>query len=407
VAGRRLLLPVIPLLAILLLSLVEPAQEIVQGATDPEQVQDQIRRSTEELRRRLAEHRQSTLDAPEEADELFRQLQQGLDELTRDESIDRQRALVKMNDLAQEVEKRRQALGDTEKMKQQFGRLKDIQQGPAEKMADALREGNLEKAIEELKSLSAKIQKGELTEQEREKLAEQLKQMQQKLEEMVESHEQAKEELKRQIAQKEAEGDMESAGRLQRQLDQLEKMDGQMARMQRMAAQLNEAEQSMAQGDPATTLAKLDQLASELEEMQADMDQLQTLNELMDEIASAKEGMANEGDRLSMTDGFGMDGFGDGQGDGRGDGQGAGYRPEQETETGEYQARERVKPQAGEAVRVGDAFGPNRAGMSQEEVKQLILSSLRGETDPLTDQRLPKSQKDHVRQYYQRMDEGQ
>jgi len=95
-----------------------------------------------------------------------------------------------------------------------------------------------------------------------------------------------------------------------------------------------------------------------------------------------------------------------GFGDGMGEGEGSGYRPEQETETGHYDSRVRGQPKAGEAVRVGDATGPNKAGRSLEGTRDEILSSLKNDADPLTDQRLPKEQQDHVREYYKRFEKG-
>ena len=94
-------------------------------------------------------------------------------------------------------------------------------------------------------------------------------------------------------------------------------------------------------------------------------------------------------------------GFGEGQNEGRG----AGYRPEQETDTGVYESKVRGNPKAGEAVRVGDAIGPNKAGQSQEGIKQEILSAIKNDSDPLSDQRLPKDQQQHVREYYKRFDQ--
>ena len=91
-----------------------------------------------------------------------------------------------------------------------------------------------------------------------------------------------------------------------------------------------------------------------------------------------------------------------GFGNGMGEGQGEGYRPEQETDTGVYESKVRGNPKAGEAVRVGDAIGPNKAGLSQESVKEEILSAIENDSDPLSDQRLPKDQQEHVREYYKR-----
>jgi len=164
----------------------------------------------------------------------------------------------------------------------------------------------------------------------------------------------------------------------------------------------------MENGQPEDAASQLAEMASELQDMQAELDELATLDEMMDEIADAKAAM-REGemnDMYSSLDGA-MDQFGDMSNDGLGQGEGFGYRPEEETETGEYEARERAKPKAGEAVRIGDADGPNRSGITMEGVKQQIITALNNEADPLTDQRLPKSQQDHVREYYQRLGKGE
>lgn len=95
-----------------------------------------------------------------------------------------------------------------------------------------------------------------------------------------------------------------------------------------------------------------------------------------------------------------------GDGNGNGEGEGFGYRPESETETGVYESKVRGDPKAGEAVRIGDATGPNKPGLSVEGAKEEILSALKNDSDPLTDQRLPKDQQDHVREYIKRFKAG-
>ena len=109
-----------------------------------------------------------------------------------------------------------------------------------------------------------------------------------------------------------------------------------------------------------------------------------------------------------MGDQFGpMDGLTDRSGNGMGEGPGFGYRPEEKTDTGAFETRVRAKPKAGEAVRMGDASGPNQPGVSLETVKDQIKSLLKEEADPLTDERLPRSQQDHIRQYYRRLGTGE
>jgi hypothetical protein len=407
-AGRHTLLPLVPaVLIFLMLTFPNAKPESLNAASDNAALRDRLKKSSQVLKKELEKRRK--LGDPkevEEADALFSKLQKGLDALAGDDKVDRKKALIKINDLAKEVENQRKALGDPQKMKQQLSQLKRIERGPAEKFAGALQEGNFQKALEQLKKLNDELKNGGMSKESKAQLSEQLKQMQQGLQDMVDDHKQAKRDLKRQIQQKMAAGDVESAAKLQRQLEQLEQQNKQMQRMQKMAQRLDEAQQSMAEGDAQEAASQLQQLADELSEMQGEMDTLESLDEVMDAISEAKEMMRGEmdGDAFSSL-GRGMDQFSDMPGDGMQEGQGGGYRPEQETKTGEYDARQRAKPKAGEAVRIGDAFGPNRAGLSQEEIKDQIITALGQDSDPMTDQKLPRSQRDHVKQYYQRLND--
>lgn len=90
-----------------------------------------------------------------------------------------------------------------------------------------------------------------------------------------------------------------------------------------------------------------------------------------------------------------------------GDGQGQGERPEAVTEKGYFDSQVRGKLRPGEAIRTGDADGPNIAGLTQEEVKQEIESTSSQDSDPLTNQRLPRSQREHAKQYFERFRKGE
>jgi hypothetical protein len=411
-AGWRPLLPALPVLAAFALAFFVPdaGSEKVQAATATAAQQKlRIKKSAMELKERLAKKREDAQKKGlQDAEDLFRKITQGIDELNEKDDMDQRKALVKLNDLAKELAQRRDSLGDPDKMKQQFDKLKELQKGPADKMADALKEGNFDKAIEELKQLREQLEKGELSAADKEKLAQQLEQMKQKLQEMAEAHREAKEELKRKIEQKMAQGDMEAVNKLQKQLDQLEKTDKQMSRMESMASKCEACAAAMKSGDAKKASAELAQLEKDLDSMQADLEKLETISEIMDELADMKDAMRGEGqqmgDRFMNADGEMMDQF---MGDGMNEGRGAGYRPEQETATGTYDSRQRATPKAGAAVRVGDAGGPNQPGKSTEDIKVQIISSLGRESDPLTDQRLPRSQQDHVKEYYQRLRKGE
>ena len=98
-------------------------------------------------------------------------------------------------------------------MKEQLQQqLKQLQQGPADKLAEALRQGDFARAAQELEKLRQELAKGEMNAK-REQLAKQLDQLQKKLAEMADAQRQMAEELKKQIAEKQAAGDQAGAQR--------------------------------------------------------------------------------------------------------------------------------------------------------------------------------------------------
>ena len=107
-------------------------------------------------------------------------------------------------------------------------------------------------------------------------------------------------------------------------------------------------------------------------------------------------------DRMPMGNmmGMGQQGMGDGKGDGLGQGRGQGDRPEEETKTGTFESRVRGKPERGPAVVVGPAAGPNKKGQAIEEIKAEIESAKSANDDPLDGVRLPKAQRELVRDYF-------
>ncbi len=405
--GWRTLLPLVPVLAVVLVMLLADAQPSNKANAATAESRRRIKTAAEELKRRISKRREAAQQKGlKDAEELFKKIEQGANDLANKNEVDRKKAVIQINDLAKQIEKRRNDLGDSDEMKKQFDKLKNLERGPADKVANALKSGDFKKALDQLKQLKDKLESGDLSDEEKKQLAKQLGQMQQKIQEMVDAQKQAKEKLEQEIQKKIDKGDLEGANKLQRKLDRLEQQDRQMDRMEKMAQQMGECKKCLESGDAASASQQLSELASELSEMQAEMDELEALGDMMDEIASAKD-MMQDGDGDMFGEFGGMsDQFSDMVGDGLGQGRGEGYRPEEETKTGEYNARERGKLRPGEAVRVGDAYGKNRAGKTQEDIKEQILSSINEKPDPQTEQQLPKSQRKHVNEYFKRKRDG-
>ena len=90
-----------------------------------------------------------------------------------------------------------------------------------------------------------------------------------------------------------------------------------------------------------------------------------------------------------------------------GEGHGMGQRPEEETPTGGYRTRVGAEARAGEAIRVGDATGPNVAGNSRAEIKKEIASSQSEDPDPLVEQNLPRREREQTKEYFELLRKGQ
>lgn len=288
----RVLLPFAPAVLALLLILVPDAQKSEAASSDDAKAKAAVKRAMKDLKQRLAKNRKNLEESGlKDAEKIYEKLHQGLDEMSKKGEVDRKKALVKINDLQKQLDERRKALGDPSKMQKQFEGLKDLEKGPADKLAKAMKEGNFDDAMKQLQQMQDKLDKGDLSKEEEKQLSKQLQQMQDKMQEMVNKQEDAKRQLEQQIREKMAEGDLEGAGKLQRKLDQLKQQDRQMEQLQQMADQLGQAAEALENGNQQMAKDQLAKFGDQLDQMQNEMDQLQSLDEIMDEIASAKDQM--------------------------------------------------------------------------------------------------------------------
>ena len=87
----------------------------------------------------------------------------------------------------------------------------------------------------------------------------------------------------------------------------------------------------------------------------------------------------------------------------KGEGPGAGEREREEEKTGKYKTRVKGKLQKGQTVVTGEAEGNNITGRSTSEVREIVRESLTDEADPLENQVLPKSQREHAKEYFEKL----
>lgn len=407
--SRSLLLPILPLLLVgaMLYLPDQEAPEVVVAKDNT--TLTQIKNSTKPLLEKIKKKReQAQRDGLTAAVDHFKKLEGDLAELQKDAKLDTKQSLAKLNDIKDQLKQRRKELGGSEALKKNLRNLEKFEAGPAEKLADALKQGDFEKAEQSLEDLLKKMKSGGMSKADMQKLEKQLEKLQQAMSDAAESHEQAKQALEDQVAQAEAAGDMQKAAQLQRKLEQMQGQDANMAQMQKMAQMLSKAQQSMKQGDMQEAQQALQEMASQMQQMNQSDAELQDLDELMDSLSQSKSQMMCDkcgGMGCSSCSGMGMM-PGQIPGQGMGEGRGSGDRPEEETDTDFFDSRVRDRMKRGETVYGGKVGGENRKGTTQVDVQEAVLTSIAEDPEPSEDTPLPKTQQDHTRAYFNSIREG-
>ena len=413
----RTLLPVVPAIAVLLIAVLltdatlekaDAASQITKAQKDAiEKAKANARKIIQDRKKKQAVSEKGLQDIQA----LVEKVEKQLDTIKNDQKTDRKKMLLKFNDLAKSLDKRKQELGDPANAKKALEQLQKLDQGPAEKLGQALKEGDFKKAMEELNKLAEKMEQGKLNEQEKEQLNKQLGEMKKKLEQMAENHKQAKQDLQEEIKRRERQGDLAGAQKLQQQLDKMQQRDKQMDDLAQMAKQCENCQNAMKNGDAQEAAEQMAQMGEKLQEMQDELAEMEAVDELMEQLADAKEAcQGGEGEGEGEGEDFqfarGQGSGGQGQGDGLGEGQGTGARPEEKTETGSIESKVKGNPSKGEVVRVGEAGGPNKSGTSLANIEEEIDAARTAEFDPTLNQRLPKAERDQSNEYLERFRKG-
>lgn len=396
--NRRLLLPVVPALlaaALCYLPNREPEQPDPSGLAKLDI--KQVKNSTESLLKKVQKQRaKAEKEGLTAAVDMFKKLEGELAKLRKDTKMDTKQALAKLNDIKDQIADRKKELGDSNQLRKNLQNLTKLQPGPVDDLADAMKDGDFTKAEEALEKLMDKMENGEMSKSDMQKMQKQLDQLQKALSDAAQKHEAAKDSLEDQIEQAKAAGDQQKAAELQRKLEKMQASDSSMAQMEQMAEMLAQASEAMQQGDMQSASEAMQEMAQQMSEMNASDAQLQDLDDLMQELSQSKSDMMQ-----GMGEGMGMgQGEGDGEGDGQGEGSGSGDRPEEEDDVDFYDSRQRDKMRMGETVMGGKVGGANKKGATQYEVQAAVLSSMAEDPEPLNDVPLPRAQRDHTRSYF-------
>ncbi|MCH8046335.1 MAG: hypothetical protein IID44_21720 [Planctomycetes bacterium] len=414
------------LLAMLLVLLVEPAvRDNPAEAEEVNTVDPQVKRAIEplsnsatKLRKRAAEEGLEDIEAP------LANVERVVEKLAKAESLDKKKALLEINDLANQLEKRRKALGGIEQIRKQLQGLKTSKNGPGDRLAKALKGGDFKKAVDEVKKLQEKLAAGQLNEKQQQQLAEQIGQMRRKMQNAADAHAKAQDQIQKRVEEARQRGDTQQAEKLQRQLDKLQQQAPQMDRLRQMAQKLGECEKCLRKGQQGDAKAQaqaqaraaeqLASLADELKQLQKDAAAMELLDESLQQLSQAKESMSCkqcDGAGCTACQGLAESGQGQGKGDqlgnGGGEGQGQGARPEQDDDVAFRNSQKRLKVNKGKIVITGAAGGPNSKSRIQQSIRAEPLQGGGSEDNPLTDQTLSKKHRENARQYFDALKEKQ
>ncbi len=361
----------------------------------------QINNSTQDLLKQIQQQRKAAEDDQLDEADFFKLLEDQLKDLRSNAPKEEKKFLVELKKIQEKLDERRQELGSSEDLKKQLAGLKKIDDGPAEKLADAMMESDLAEASEQMQDLVERMQRDELSKEEQKQLAKQLDQMKQALEEAAKAHEQAKDQLKEQIAQAEKSGDQQTAAKLSEQLQRMQQSDANMKTMAELAKSLSEASECLSKGDCKNAGEALSKMEKELSKMASDQkraEQLKELSESLNQCKSCSSCQACNGngcneckgksDKQSASD------FA------KGEGKGSGAREEAEDNTADYESQVRGNVGEGETAFGGKIAGKNKSTMTQSEVREAILASDLEQSDPIEEAELPKLESEASQQYF-------
>jgi hypothetical protein len=422
---RRLLLPLLPAILLTAVMAFRPPMTETLAATDTAATQPplEVKRSADDLRQKLAERRkQAEKEGLKDATELLKRLEEGTKELQA--QTQREKALVKLNDLARELQQRRKQLGGSgEALKRQLEKVQDVQRGPADELAKALSKGDFQKAARALEKLQEQLADSRLDPARKEELTKQLEQLKQKIDQMAQQAKADQADLQKRAEQMNQAGDPAAAGKLEDEIQKLQQQGPQMESLQNLANKLGQCSKQIAQGQNAQAAQAMQEALQQMQDLARQQSELKTLDGAMQQLADARRQMncdqcggkgcekcqgGGNGEPLLAGGGEGDEGGDkDGKpGKGLGKGRGDGARPEAKSNGTFFDSRVPQTVGKGAAQISGLTGGPNLKNQAEAELQKATAEIEHGSTDPLSGQRLPKKQSEHARQYFDSFREG-
>jgi chemotaxis protein histidine kinase CheA len=251
-------------------------------AGQPEQAVPRI--ETREVKERNEQRRQRAADSKlEKLDDLLADLDQithTLDNAKKD--VDIENAIQQLTRLGEEMQQRKDELNKTREAQKQLAadeKLRDVRDGPAKDFQEALAEGDLQAAQKAVEQLAEDLKTGNLTEEQRRLLEQQLGDVQQRLRDIANQTERR---------EKLANSDLDPETKRQEE-EKINQDCQNLQELNSLANQLAQAQQALKEGKPGAAQQKLQEAQAQLQQMEQQQRELAELDEAMQDVQNLKQ----------------------------------------------------------------------------------------------------------------------
>lgn len=418
IGWRALFLPA-QALAIALLALYPPPVLTTLAGGGPKQDDEQAKVEDKSAQQKVAVPRpfiRPPVDRPNKSEDL-RQLEAELEKLYAEHNKETSRDLEtpdrvrerqeKIASAEERLKKREQEMTEKfQKLQDQMGKLTQLDQGetrrdgPAKSFEEALAKGDLKKAQDEVDRLQKKVKDKKLDPKEQEQLKKQLDDLDKKVDQLNREQQEKEKKLKDLIEQ--AKRENRDAESLERELKNLLKDQQLTKEMQELAKALKQAKQSLDQNDLDGLAEQLGQAGKQLGDIDNELKDLDDIEEHLQNLRQMKKNGCDQcrGDGKEKKEGGDKD-------DATGYAQGAtGRRPENkdaQTTAGEEQRVRAFFDPRGRKAYGGSVNGPAFKKASSVEMAGDIKQAVQEAPEAVEVQRLPKSAKDMVKEYFEKL----
>ncbi len=338
-----------------------------------------------ELVRKKDEKKPATKNKSEELEQLEAKLEEiaNRPRSTKEQLRDRIKEMTALEDQMKKHEK--ELAEKNQSLKQamrQLDKLSDKEaerEGPGKDLEKAIKEGDFDKAKDELEHLAKKMAENELTEKEKMQLAKQIQKLEEKLKNIAEGKE--KEEELKKLAR---EGKLD-AETLKRELAELKKDTQKLKELADLAQKLGQCKECLNKGDTQAAAKGLQEAGQKLQKMGLDEQDMKDLQEQLKKLGECKECAANGGMQRADKPG--------------------GKRPvDPESPFKSYDSRNKVDfDPKGKKIFDGYAPGENFKKRSTAEIAGEIQQASQEAPEAIEQQRIPKAARDMAKDYFRNL----